>query len=141
MVIVDSSVWVDYLNNVHNAHTQWLESAFGKVRIGLTSLILCEVLQGIRRDDEFLETLEELTRFPIVEDLSTELAVASAQHFRSLQGKGITVRKTADCMIAAICIRDGHHLLHKDRDFNPFQVHLGLQVVDTKIDPAQFSLL
>jgi len=137
MVIVDSSVWVDYLNNVQNEHTHWLESAFGRVRMGLTSLILCEVLQGIRRDDEFLETFEQLTRFPIVEDFSTELAVASAQHFRSLQKKGITVRKTADCMIAAVCIRYGHHLLHRDRDFKPFQTHLGLKVVDTKIEVDQ----
>jgi predicted nucleic acid-binding protein len=141
MVIVDSSVWVDYLNSVENEETQWLDSALGKVAIGLTSLILCEVIQGIRNDRQFHETLNELMNFPVIEEFPTELAVASAQHFRTLQKKGITVRRTADCIIAAICIRGGHRLLHRDRDFKAFTAHLGLQVVDTKIKPEAMSFL
>jgi len=137
MVIVDSSVWVDYLNNVSNEQTEWLESAIGKVSIGLTSLILCEVLQGIRNDRQFRETLEHLLRFPVFEGFRTELAVASAQHFRTLQQRGLTVRKTADCIIAAFCIGGGHELLHRDRDFDAFATHLGLRVVSTDTKPAQ----
>ena len=141
MVIVDSSVWIDYLNNVDNEQTDWLEHALGKVSIALTSLILCEVLQGIRHDARFRETLEALTKFPIFEGFPAELAVASAQHFRTLQRHGITIPKTVDCIIAAFCIHGGHQLLHNHRDFNPFQAHLGLQVVNTKIKPDEMSLL
>ena len=75
MVIVDSSVWVDYLNDVTNDHTDWLDAALGKVPIALTTLILCEVLQGIRHDRRFRETLDQLVRLHIFEGFRTELAV------------------------------------------------------------------
>ena len=140
MVIVDSSVWVDYLNGVSNEQTDWLELALGKVHVALTSLILCEVLQGIRHDRRFSETLEQLLKFPVFEGFPTELAIVSAQHFRTLRKRGRTVRKTADCIIAAFCIEGGHHLLHKDRDFDAFATHLGLQVVNTKAKPDDLSL-
>lgn len=141
MVIVDSSVWVDYLNDVRNEQTDWLEGALGKVPMALTSLIVCEVLQGIRHDRRFRETLAQLLKFPVFEGFRTELAVASAQHFRALQRRGLTVRKTADCVIAAFCIDGGHHLLHKDRDFDPFAAHLGLRVVNTNIRPEELKLI
>jgi len=140
MVIVDSSVWVDYLNDVSNQQTDWLERALGKVPVGLTSLILCEVLQGIRHDRRFSETLEQLLRFPIFEGFRTELAVLSAQHFRTLQRRGVTVRKTADCIIASFCIDGRHKLLHKDRDFDGFAAHLGLDVVDINRYPEELNL-
>jgi predicted nucleic acid-binding protein len=130
MVIVDSSVWVDYLNNKLNSHTAWLESALGTREVGLTSLILCEVLQGIRHERQFLETREQLMTFPVFEGLGAGLAVASAQNFRVLQRRGVTVRKSIDCLIATYCIATGHDLLHRDRDFDAFQRHLGLSVVD-----------
>jgi len=141
MVIVDSSVWVDYLNNVSNQQTDWLERALGKVPVALTSLILCEVLQGIRHDLRFSETREELLKFPIFEGFRKELAVLSAQCFRTLQRRGVTIRKTADCIIAAFCIDGGHHLLHKDRDFNAFAEHLGLQVVNSESHPEELNIL
>jgi predicted nucleic acid-binding protein len=140
MVIVDSSVWVDYLNDVSNEQTDWLERALGRVPVGLTSLILCEVLQGIRHDRNFRRTLEQLLKFPVFEGFRTELAVLSAQHFRSLQRRGLTVRKTADCIIASFCIYGRHKLLHKDRDFDVFAAHLGLDVVDTNRDPQESNL-
>ena len=141
MVIVDSSVWIDYLNDVDNEQTDWLEHALGKVTIALTSLILCEVLQGIRHDARFRETREQLMKFPVFEGFPAELAVASAQHFRTLQRHGITIRKSVDCIIAAFCIHGGLQLLHKDRDFDAFQAHLGLMVVNTKIKPDEMSLI
>ncbi len=58
-----------------------------------------------------------------------EIAVAAAENYRILRTKGITVRKTIDCLIATFCIREGHELLHRDRDFDPFEMHLGLQVI------------
>ncbi len=141
MVIVDSSVWVDYLNDVSNEETDWLERALGKVPVALTSLILCEVLRGIRHDGRFSEILEQLLKFPVFEGFPARLAVLSAQHFRMLQKRGRTVRKTADCIIAAFCIDGGHRLLHRDRDFDPFARHLGLRVVNTKRNPEELALI
>jgi hypothetical protein len=136
MVIVDSSVWIDYLNDKLNSHTTWLESAIGQREIGLTSLILCEVLQGIRHDRRFRETREQLLTLPVFEGLRTDLAVASAQNFRFLQRRGITVRKSIDCVIATFCIATGHELLHHDSDFEPFEKHLGLRVVHPPVVTA-----
>jgi predicted nucleic acid-binding protein len=130
MVIVDSSVWIDYLNDKMNSHTTWLENALGTREVGLTSLILCEVLQGIRHERRFRETLTELLTFPVFEGLRADLAIASAQNFRALQRRGITVRKSIDCLIATFCIAAGHDLLHHDSDFDAFEEHLGLSVID-----------
>jgi len=97
--------------------------------IGLTSLILCEVLQGIRSDRHFRETEERLRILPIFSALTPELASRAAQNFRTLQRLGITVRKTIDCLIATFCIEEGHQLLHHDSDFEPFEKHLALRTV------------
>ena len=129
MVIVDSSVWIDYLNSKVNDQTAWLESSIGHEELGLTSLILCEVLQGFRYDRQFQETLQELTAFPVFDGITANTAIAAAQNFRILQRLGLTVRKTIDCLIATFCIQEGHQLLHRDSDFEPFEKHLGLSVV------------
>jgi predicted nucleic acid-binding protein len=129
MVIVDSSVWIDYLNDRENDQSAWLESSIGHEDIGLTSLILCEVLQGIRLDRQFVELSEELMEFSVFDGVTANIAVAAAQNFRTLQRLGFTVRKTIDCLIATFCIEEGHQLLHHDSDFDPFETHLGLRVV------------
>ncbi len=129
MVIVDSSVWIDYLKDRVNSQTAWLESSIGQQEIGLTSLILCEVLQGIRYNRRFVETHEELMAFSVFEGVPANLAISAAQNFRRLQQLGITVRKTIDCLIATFCIEEGHQLLHHDGDFDPFEKHLGLHVI------------
>ena len=129
MVIVDSSVWIDYLNDRLNSHTFWLENAIGQREIGLTNLILCEVLQGIRHDRHFRETLRQLQSLPVFEGLRTDLAIAAADNFRYLRRRGITVRTTIDCIIATFCIEEGHQLLHHDSDFDQFEKHLGLRVI------------
>lgn len=129
MVIVDSSVWIDYLNDRLNSHTIWLENAIGQREIGLTNLILCEVLQGIRHDRHFRETLRHLQSLPVFEGLRTDLAIAAADNFRYLQRRGITVRTTIDCLIATFCIAGEHELLHVDGDFDGFEKHLGLRVL------------
>lgn len=129
MVIIDSSVWIDALNGNTNPQTVWLNLALDREQIGLTSLILCEVLRGIRFDRRFREIEKLFHAFPVFSAVSGELAVAAAQNFRILQRRGITVRKTIDCIIATFCIKEGHHLLHRDSDFDAFEAHLGLRVL------------
>jgi len=129
MVIVDSSVWIDSLRGTANRHSQWLNEAIGKEPIGLTSVILCEVLQGTRTDSQFHQSRRALLELPIFETFTASFAVASANNFRLLRKQGITVRKPIDCMIATFCIESGHSLLHRDKDFDAFELHLGLQVL------------
>jgi predicted nucleic acid-binding protein len=97
--------------------------------MGLTDVILCEVLQGIREDAAFGRVLRELRRFEIFESDGADLAVTAARNYRKLRKRGYTVRKTIDCWIATFCIQEGHSLLHRDRDFDPFESELGLTVI------------
>jgi predicted nucleic acid-binding protein len=129
VVVVDTSVLIDYFNDRITPHTLWLEREMDLVRIGITSLTVCEVLQGIREEDEFVETKEALEQFEIIEAGGWTLAVASARNFKALRKRGITIRNTIDCLIATSCIKGGHTLLHNDHDFDGFEKHLGLQVV------------
>ncbi|HEX9201135.1 MAG TPA: PIN domain nuclease [Acidobacteriaceae bacterium] len=129
MVIVDASVWIDYLTGAPNAEAAWLEYELPRQEIGLTDLTVCEVLQGIRDDAMFQQLRSRLTAMSVLSSGGVEIAVAAAENYRILRTKGITVRKTIDCLIATFCIREGHELLHRDRDFDPFEMHLGLQVI------------
>ena len=129
MVIVDSSVWIDSLWGTVNRHSQWLKEAIGKEPIGLTSVILCEVLQGTRTEAQFQQSRRALLELPIFETFATGVAVVAANNFRFLRKRGITIRKPIDCMIATFCIESGHSLLHRDKDFDAFELHLGLQVL------------
>lgn len=129
MAIVDTTVWVDFFGGVVNAHTTWLRSALGNRPIGLVGLVLCEVLQGVRDDATFTRVNKTLTTLSIFSADAETVAVASAQNYRALRRRGLTVRKTVDCIIATFCIHNGHMLLHHDRDFDAFEKHLGLRVV------------
>jgi len=129
MVIVDTSVLIDFLIGNANPQSLWLRRESNNRRIGITSLVLTEVMQGIRSDKIFVETLEILNEFEIFETASRELAIASANNFRTLRKTGITIRSTIDCLIATFCIEEGHTLLHNDRDFDAFEIQLGLHVL------------
>jgi predicted nucleic acid-binding protein len=129
MVIVDTSVLIDYLSDRSTPQTDWLEQRSDLRRIGVTSLILCEVLQGIRSDDQFSDALKVMRQFALYETGSNALAVASARNYGKLRGLGITIRSTIDSFIATFCIEAGHQLLHSDRDFDVFEKHLGLKVL------------
>jgi predicted nucleic acid-binding protein len=129
VVIVDTTVWVDYLRGTGTPETHWLEREAGRQRLGLTDLTLCEVLQGVRGDREFEEVLQELLKFELFETGGERLATAAAQNFRTMRKRGRTVRKTIDCLIASFCILHGHTLLHRDSDFVHFEELLGLSVV------------
>lgn len=129
MVIADSSVWIDALWGTINPHSVWLRSLIVRNQAGLTSLILCEVLQGVRSETQFSGFQRNLLQLPVFDTGSTALAVTSARNYRILRQKGITVRKTIDCIIATFCIEEGHQLLHHDSDFDYFETHLGLHVI------------
>jgi len=128
-VIVDSSVLIDYLADRTTPETDWLEQNLERRRIGITTLILTEVLQGIREDEQYSETLEVLGHLAIYEGGSREIAIQSAILYRALRKRGVTIRSTIDCLTASFCISKEFELLHNDRDFEPFEEHLGLVVI------------
>lgn len=129
MVIVDSTVWVDYFNGRHNPETDWLDDQMGDERLGLTTLILCEVLQGVRDERRAALVEAELRGLEIFEAGGVGLAIQAARNYRTLGSQGKTVRKTVDVLIATFCLQDQHSLLHRDRDFDPFEQLLGLSVI------------
>ena len=129
MVIVDTTVWIDYFRAEENPETQWLDREMQRQRLGLTDLILCEVLQGVKNPKAFRTVQHELLHLHVFRTGGTELAMAAARNYQSLRDRGYTVRRTIDCLIATFCLEAGHELLHRDRDFNPFETVLGLKVV------------
>ena len=129
MVIVDTTVWVDYFCGVRNPETDGLDTELDRQRLGLTDIILCEVLQGVHDDSAAADVERRLRKLEVFETGGVELATEAARHYRVLRTHGHTVRKTIDCLIATFCIRSGHSLLHRDRDFDPFVTHLGLRSV------------
>ena len=129
MTIVDTTVWVDYLRGVATPQAEWLEANLLRERLGLTDLILCEVLQGVKEDDNFQAVQRELLKCEVFSTGGIELAVGSAKNYRRLRTQGHTVRRTIDCLIATFCLRNGHALLHNDRDYDPFEQVLGLAVI------------
>ena len=129
MVIVDTTVWIDYLNGTATPETEWLDREAERRRLGLLDLCVCEILQGLSTDQDAARVLRHLRRFEIFETGGVELAAAAAHNYRRLRQRGRTVRKTIDCLIATFCLREGHTLLHSDRDFDAFEQRLGLQVI------------
>ena len=129
MVVIDTTVWIDYLRGAENLETQWLERELLRRRLGLTDVILCEVLQGIPDRLLFAQVRDELLKFHVFQTGGADLAIAAAQNYQDLRKRGCTVRKTIDCLIATFCLQTGHELLHRDHDFDPFEKVLGLRVV------------
>ena len=129
MLVVDTSVWVDYFNGVENPQTDFLHAVLDKTPILIGDLILAEVLQGFRYDPDFEKVRRALGKYTQAGMVSPALAVQSARNFRFLRQKGITIRKTMDSLIATYCIENDHELLHNDSDFDGYEEHLGLRVV------------
>ena len=128
MILVDSSVWIDFFNGRGSRETDLLALLLRR-RILLTGdLILAEVLQGFRDDRQVAWARHALLSLPYADLAGLEVALASAQNYRLLRAKGVTIRKTIDVLIATFCIRGGHVLLHGDRDFEPMIEHLGLRI-------------
>jgi predicted nucleic acid-binding protein len=129
VVIVDTTVWVDYFNGLANPQTDWLDRELDRQRLGLIDLILCEVLQGVRDEPAAAATRRALQRCEVFTTGGAPLAVAAARNYRALRARGRTVRRTIDCWIATFCLLNDHSLLHNDSDFEPFEEFLGLPVV------------
>ncbi len=129
MILVDSTIWIDYFNGVSSSYTNYLDRALDQTLILVGDLILAEVLQGFRNDADFEKARRALMKFYLVPMVDPSLAVKSAQNFRLLRRKGVTVRKTIDSLIATWCIENNIPLLHHDSDFDGYETHLGLQVI------------
>ena len=127
MILVDSSVWIDLLNDVVTEQVRRLRALLPTTPLLIGDLILFEVLQGFRIEAQARLVERSLSRFEAVSLIDPELAVKAAANYRVLRRRGITVRKTIDVIIATYCIERGHSLLHSDRDFAPMERLLGLQ--------------
>ncbi len=129
MILVDSSVWVDYLRGTPTPQADTLDALLGTVPLAVGDLILTEVLQGCGTDREFNEVRRLLLNLTVVPLGGQPVAIEAARNYRRLRAMGVTVRKTIDTVIATRCIVDKLELLHSDRDFDPFEQHLGLRCV------------
>ncbi len=129
MIVVDSSVWIDYFNGRINNKTDWLDEALGIEPIIVGDIILTEVLQGFQSDKDLKTAKNILLEFTYMDMAGQELAVKSAMNYRTLRQKGVTVRKTMDVMIGTFCIHHNFFLLHNDKDFEPMEKHLKLKVI------------
>ena len=127
MILVDSSVWIDYFRSADTPQVALLDSLFGRTRIAVGDLIAAEVLQGVRDDREFRLVKKVFDSFTKLELCGYDLALKASENYRLLRRRGVTVRKTMGTLIATRCIEDGLTLLHSDRDFVPFAKHLGLR--------------
>ena len=130
MILVDSSVWIDYFNGKFTAQTGQLDRLLESEPLAVGDLILTEVLQGFADERGFRQAFKMLTSLTIVELGGAEIAIQAAENFRTLRKLGVTVRKTIDTIIATRCIESGYDLLHCDRDFDPFVQHLGLRAIE-----------
>jgi predicted nucleic acid-binding protein len=126
VIVVDSSVWIDFLNGRNSAHVRTLRAVLGVDEVIVGDLMLCEVLQGLASERAAREVEALLRRFEIVPMAGDAIAVAAARNFRTLRRRGITVRKTMDLLIGTWCIENRRPLLHNDSDFRPMTRHLGL---------------
>lgn len=129
MILVDSSVWIDFFRGAETKEAAKLDALLGSEPLAVGDLILVEVLQGFHADKDFRQAKKLLDTLALVELGGRDIALQAATNHRKLRALGVTVRKTIDTVIATRCMKDGLVLLHRDRDFEPFVTHLGLQTV------------
>lgn len=133
MILVDSSVWIDYFRGTETPQVAWLDDCLGRTPVAVGDLIAAEVLQGIRDDKEFKLVRSAFDSLRQVDLCGYDLAVKAAINYRALRARGVTIRKTIDTLIATRCIEDGLVLLHDDSDFKLFATHLGLTEAYTQV--------
>jgi predicted nucleic acid-binding protein len=126
LIVVDSSVWIDFLKGAKAPHVRRLDACLGAGEIIIGDLMLCEVLQGLGSEREAQEVATLLRPFAIVPMAGERIAIAAARNFRYLRSQGITIRKTIDLLIGTWCIENRMPLLHNDSDFRPMARYLGL---------------
>ena len=129
MFTTDSSVWIDWTKSVVSSTTTLLRERLSSDEHVITDVVLYEILQGFRPGRALESLTEQLLLLPVVSVGGTAMALAAANNYRILRARGITIRSSIDCLIATYCIETGTALLHNDRDFDPFEEHLGLEVV------------
>lgn len=129
MIVVDSSVWIDYFIGKSTPEAETLDRLLGRQLIAIGDLMIVEVLQGFRRERQFRQARELMLSFTVLNMLDTATSLKSAENFRRLRRRGITVRKTIDAIIATYCIESRLGLLHSDKDFEPFHKHMKLKRV------------
>jgi len=129
MILVDSSVWIDYFNGQRTWQTNLLDSLLSTVPVIIGDLILTEILQGFRSNNDYESAKTYLSALPFHRIGGYQVAVQSAQNYRILRKKGVTVRKTIDVIIGTYCILEGLPLLHDNSDFDPMVSHLSLKVL------------
>ena len=129
MILVDSSVWIDYFRGNSTRQTDQLDNLLGAEPLAVGDLILVEVLQGFHNERDFRQAKKLLTSLTVVDLGGQDIAIQAAKNYRALRLLGVTVRKTIDTVIATYCIQHRYSLLHADRDFDPFVEHLGLRSV------------
>ena len=127
MILVDSSVWIDYFRGTDSTAADRLDLLLQTEPLAIGDLILAEVLQGFTKERDFAEARKLLTALEVVTLGGEAIAIEAARNHRRLRALGFTVRKTIDTLIATWCIENDGILLHNDRDFDAFQKHLGLQ--------------
>ena len=127
MILVDSSVWIDYFRGAQTPAADRLDALLGVEPLAIGDLVLAEVLQGFVGDRDFNQGKNLLSSLTMIELVGADIAVQAARNFRALRARGITIRKTIDTLIATSCIEQGLPLLYSDRDFDPFVEHLGLR--------------
>lgn len=129
MIVVDTSVWIDNLRGLDTPQVRRLLQIRTSDRVIVGDIVLLEILQGVRNDQQAAALQMDFREYGIASMLDAEIAIEAARHFRQLRSLGITVRKTVDLIIATYCIANDCRLLHRDRDFDQFEMHLGLQVL------------
>lgn len=129
MFTTDTSVWIDWTKSVVSSTTTLLRERLSSDEHVITDVVLYEILQGFRPGRALESLTEQLLLLPVVSVGGTAMALAAANNYRILRARGITIRSSIDCLIATYCIETGTALLHNDRDFDPFEEHLGLRVV------------
>lgn len=127
MILVDSSVWIDFFRGTVTPQSERLDQLLGREPLLIGDLILAEVLQGFTSERDFNQARKMLGALELVNLGGAEMAAQAARNFRTLRAKGVTIRKTIDTFIATCCIEQDHALLFSDRDFDPFVLHLGLR--------------
>ena len=130
MVLVDTTVWIDFFADRSEPHVAALQELIeNEEDLCLCGVILAEVLQGIRSDADYIETKDYLADL-IFLPMRQVTFVRSAELYRSLRKRGVTIRKPVDCMIAAVAIEHDIRLFHNDRDFDYIAKHSKLRVLD-----------
>ena len=129
MVVVDSSVWIDYFNGTESKQTAMLDDIAGVRHIIVSDIILTEVLQGFKNDKDFKAARKRMEQCIVVSMLGSLMAIKSAKNYRKLRKKGLTIRSTIDVIIATFCIHNNLKLLHSDKDFDVIKKALGLKIL------------